>query len=1239
MQNAFTLKRAFTVAVAAATILWSVGIASFVSPLTANAQSLEDGDLVKGSLSTVYYYMDGERWTFPNEKTYFTWYEDFSDVETISDVTLASIPLAGNIVVRPGTWMVKIDTDPKTYVVTRGGEIRWVETEEVAEDLYGSDWSDWVIDVPDVFFTDYEEGLSMTTAEFVDGMLVEGSYYIIWDGEKRMVTDAGMTANRLQSKFLITDSSVDLDDYEDGSDITGYVPALSDTSQQETSEAVAEGDLMVSLSSDTPDSQTIPEFATNVQVMAIDFEGDSSDVTVNGLILDFEGVADEDVLENVYIYQDGARLTNGKSVNSSTRQVTFSALGVDVADGETATLWVVVDIDDDNAFDGSHTFGFSLDEDNITSTAESVAGDFPIESEMHTVTDSAAVGTVTIDETGSISDVTIGEEEAEIAKFTIEADDEDAMIEAVTLNIDDSGDHSNYQLWQGSTLLATGEDIGSDLVLFELDDTYTVEDGDTKTFTVTADIGGEPNDVILTALEETSDLMAIGGDFGFGMRVINNMADTGDACASSADECSYAEIIGGKLTVAFNGPSATTDLSIGGDNQSIFDFTITSQNWTQVNEFEFDIDGTNLCDGNDDSNFTSFTVVDEDGRTVAGPEEFATCVDGGATDTANSLTFSDEIIFEAGDSIDFSLVVDIEDTGDAAPGETIQATLDMSTIEAEDADNNDLVAGDDIVPTADLAGWDLELDDSSLEVTLAGTPTSKTVVTASQNVEFVGFSFEAGNASDITVTDVTFDVLVEDTSGGNVFLAGDAAPDFEVQDFINSCSIYDLAGALIDGPESLETTGELIFSGFDWTIAAGDGDKMIVKCNLANVALDGGNDDDYAISLIDHTAEDEEGDTVTDSAVAENNDDDGDQPDVIVTVTDAGTLTATLASDSPNSMIIVGSAEGTTVAKYRFSASTESFTVSELTLTDLSADDVADSVEISYANAAGTTKTKTRSLTSDTVTFSNLDFYVPADGTANLTVSIDAAAVSSTVGNSGNTIQIALEGDAADIEAVGVSSGTIVDELTGGDVDANVMELRKTKPTLSLASGSPSGAGAPGLDEVFRFNVAADSHGYVEIEELIFKFTSTDNAAVATLWNECDDATITTADFSLYNTDDLGTELEGADADWTFFDAAADDCDAGEPIVYIELDLNGGDEIQVDAGSTETFALYFDSTGAASGDNGDSIRFDLPRDTELETLAVADTITTMIWNDDTAGASAQADFVKTLPVTGGTIVY
>lgn len=137
-------------------------------PLTASAattQAFNSGDLIKGSGSTVYYFgANGKRFVFPNERTYFTWYSNFSTVKQISDGQLATIPLGGNVTYRPGRKMMKITTDPRVYAVDQGGILRHVSSEQLAQTLYGPSWKSQIDDVPDAFFTNYRVGTPLTLA-------------------------------------------------------------------------------------------------------------------------------------------------------------------------------------------------------------------------------------------------------------------------------------------------------------------------------------------------------------------------------------------------------------------------------------------------------------------------------------------------------------------------------------------------------------------------------------------------------------------------------------------------------------------------------------------------------------------------------------------------------------------------------------------------------------------------------------------------------------------------------------------------------------------------------------------------------------------------------------------------------------------------------------------------------------------------------------------------------------------
>ncbi len=130
--------------------------------------SLKTGDLIKipddGDTKTlndtaVYYYgADGRRYVFPNEKTYFTWYPSFEKVQIIPLDQMSLIPIGSNVTYHPGVRMVKFQTDPKTYMVTRGGVLRWAKTEAVAKGWFGDQWNTYVDDISEAFYINYKIG-------------------------------------------------------------------------------------------------------------------------------------------------------------------------------------------------------------------------------------------------------------------------------------------------------------------------------------------------------------------------------------------------------------------------------------------------------------------------------------------------------------------------------------------------------------------------------------------------------------------------------------------------------------------------------------------------------------------------------------------------------------------------------------------------------------------------------------------------------------------------------------------------------------------------------------------------------------------------------------------------------------------------------------------------------------------------------------------------------------------------
>ena len=198
--------------------------------------SCPNGAGVNDPCRSVYYLAsDARRYVFPNENTYYSWYADFSNVSEVSSTEMASYAIGGNVTMRPGTYLVKITTDPKVYAVEAGGKLRWVNSEETASTLYGTAWASKIVDVPDTFFLDYDS--SEATSNPVSdkhpiGSLIKyaGSsnvYYIDVGEIKRLFSGTALSNNGFQEKFIVDCSSSIT--YLDGANVTAKESALSTT--------------------------------------------------------------------------------------------------------------------------------------------------------------------------------------------------------------------------------------------------------------------------------------------------------------------------------------------------------------------------------------------------------------------------------------------------------------------------------------------------------------------------------------------------------------------------------------------------------------------------------------------------------------------------------------------------------------------------------------------------------------------------------------------------------------------------------------------------------------------------------------------------------------------------------------------------------------------------------------------------------------------------------------------------
>lgn len=1259
-------RRAFTIAVVGATIAWSIGLAAMLQPLAAHGASA--GDLVKGSLPAVYYYGgDGKRYVFPNPKTYNTWYSDFSGVMTLSDSEIAAIPIGGNITYRAGTRLMKIQTDPRVYAVELDGVIRWVESEAVASALYGADWASRVDDVADVFFTDYTPGTSLADASmYPAGSLVKNAadpdvYYIAAGGVKRWVDPAAMAGNHFWDANVLT-TSQNLSVYSDGANIASTDSVLVDSSQQGgVVTTPSGGGLTVSVSSATPAPTTAAQGASSVGLTAWDFRAGSGDVTVTSVETKRFGVGATTDFANCYLYDSASRLTDGRTVNSQTQVITFSGLSWTIASGATSTLWLKCDI---ATAPGTGSHGFQLASASaVTSDASSVAGTFPASGNVLTI-GSASAGTLTIDATGTVPNPTLGQTDAEIGRFTVAAATEDATIQSMIFRIDGSvrgADLTNFKLKQGTSLLATTASTTADgkYVKFVLDDAFVLENGFTRTMSITADIGGDASRTIGIRAEYPADITAIGSIYGQGMRaiVIGYNGGTADdatraACSATGQDCSWSTIQGSTLTFVNNGPSSTNYPTNSQDNLFL-SFAITAQQYTRIDEFgvivaadttsgsgaDADEDAGDLIRGTDsiaarEANLKDIKIRLKDGGTVMGPQELTLT----GSDITQTLTFTEDLTLQAGETRHFEITADVDNNATAA--DVFDMAIDVSSIVAEDENGDSIAVATSIVPSADMVGNNMTIRAASLTVTHTSPPSdgaSQTTIRGTSNKDSVAFAFTAGQGADITVTSLTLSTYVDGdtTTDVNDFIEGteteaDGGATIAATSMISSVSIYDSeTGTLIAGPKNVRSSpaGNVVFDNFEWIVGAGMTKKLVARANIANYTI-AGEADAYAFRIdaaADVTAQDADGSTVGALGLGSGVNGTGAAPTTFVQLDNSGTIAISLHSDTPRADIVLAGATDVTMAKFRFDATNEAFKVTKFRIQETGAtnnggsagdnDNNILSVKVSYPKADGSTATATSFLVAGNADFTlttDEAFYVPANGNATLT----AMASYQTIDNGatrGEKPQFEFDStNAADFETVGVSSGATLTGTGIGDSEANRMVLRETMPTISIASGNPT-SGSAGEGEVLRFSVAASAGESAALGILTFKIATSDangdsgDAGLADEWNVCDEIAgdepsqqLATSAFTVYETvDGSSVPLEAANSEWALLALDGSTCtDDTERVGFARLTLATPE--MVPAGTTKTYSLQVDTRGASTSPD-DTFQASMPADTIVST--------------------------------------
>jgi hypothetical protein len=114
------------------------------------------------------YLVSGENmWLIPDETTYYTWFGSFDDTLQVSqatiDVYLESYDFMGELKMAPGT-RVKAASSSRVYVVGSDYKLHWITSETVADEVYGSDWNQDIVEVTDTYLWKYATGDEISSA-------------------------------------------------------------------------------------------------------------------------------------------------------------------------------------------------------------------------------------------------------------------------------------------------------------------------------------------------------------------------------------------------------------------------------------------------------------------------------------------------------------------------------------------------------------------------------------------------------------------------------------------------------------------------------------------------------------------------------------------------------------------------------------------------------------------------------------------------------------------------------------------------------------------------------------------------------------------------------------------------------------------------------------------------------------------------------------------------------------------
>lgn len=898
----------------------------------------------------------------------------------------------------------------------------------------------------------------------------------------------------------------------------------------------------------------------------------SAPINVTALSFKRIGVSNDSTLTNVYLYNNGTRITDSAGVSASAFSYSDANGIFTVPAGGTYTVAVRSDIADSTS---GQQVGVSLVSATSSGTLDSSVS-FPVNSGYQTI---SAASLATVDYTvaatpssiASISpqsDYPVWQDTISVSTNAVKL----ASLKFTNLGSIDSAFVTNLRLYVDGVMVGSAVPAmnANRTVTFDLSAAPVSLSTQSHIVKVLADITGGSSRTVQLSVQRTSDAMFVDSQLNQPVTptslattfsavstdviTINSVSGTSGVSVSRAPASPSANIAVGASSVKW----ASFTMLATGESVKVSDlyvFANTSVHNGGLNNGKIYVNGAQVGSTKDIGELTANAVDFALGSSLILPAGQSVTVDVYAdaqTSTSTNLSNNETVL------------VTLKSVASNAQG---QASLNSATVPASDTNGNTITVTSSSLTATKYTGYGNQTVISGASDVKLGAFTLSTGSTEGVTVNTIAFSLATGNAASITTL-----TLKDEATGATIGNVNNSPSDTS-NSYSVSLSIPASSSKTVGIYANLKSSIDIGPITATVTIAtAGTGNTTGISAAVASTALQ----------------------TIT---------------------VGSGSLSVTRGAGDPVSNNVLAGASSVMVGQFNFAAANSAYTVNNLSV--LVPNNVATSVTsvtVKGKDAAGNVVSQTQPLAVSaakayaTATFTGLGMYVPANDSSNLDVYVGTPTVASGA-TAGRGINVTLDAGATTgtFLANDSANNALTTVNTGTNIASNgTFYVRKSIPTFAML---PTGVTVPATGSpIYKFSVTADPAGAVEWTKLVFNIATTS-------------ATVT----NVYLTDDAsGNNL---------LDNTTSSASTTATTITVNLPTNATQATyaQVAAGATKTYDLYGTVTGFTTGS---TVTISLAADTATTANAIAATVAAVpsntVWSDRSAAShtTATADWTN-----------